>query len=129
MRNNIIMKILLIGIGGFIGSTGRYLIYSYFPGNSGNFPLSTWFVNFIGSLLIGLFYALPDSKLDPDIRLFLTLGFCGGFTTFSAFALENLKLLQTGSYLQFGWYTISSILFCVLAVFLGFQIAKNIYSI
>ncbi len=123
------MKILLIGFGGFIGSVGRYLISTYLTNDSEGFPISTWIINFTGSFLIGIFYALADSKLSPDIRLFLTVGFCGGFTTFSAFALENMKLLQTGSYLQFGWYTVSSILFCILAVFLGFQSAKYIHSL
>jgi fluoride exporter len=124
------MKTLLfIGIGGFIGSVSRYLLaraVQVFMISS--FPFGTITVNILGSLLIGLIYGLSERGvlIDPQLRLFLTVGICGGFTTFSTFSAESFYLLRDGQYLWFMAYAFLSISLCLLAVFLGFIISKNI---
>ena len=121
--------LLLIGIGGFIGSVSRYLLaraVQVFMVSS--FPFGTITVNILGSLLIGLIYGFSDRGIliDPQLRLFLTVGICGGFTTFSTFSAESFYLIRDGQYLWFMAYSIFSISLCLLAVFLGFIVSKNI---
>lgn len=114
---------LLVGLGGAIGSIARYLLGASllhrFPHLK--FPLGTFTVNFLGCLLIGLIagYAERRENFSPDIRLFLMTGLCGGFTTFSAFAHENLNLLRRGdSSLAFA-YIAASVLLGLAATWLG----------
>src|SRR3954466_13288434 len=85
------------------------------------FPLGTFVVNTIGCLLIGIFYALIEkgNLLTPEWRLALTTGFCGGFTTFSTFAYENMNLLRTGDYLYFVLYAAGSVILGLAAVYVG----------
>ena len=80
------------------------------------------------SLIIGLVlgFAVKENSLSQNQVLLLATGFCGGFTTFSAFAQENFQLLKTGDIMQFSIYTIGSILVGLLAVFIGLYIAKNL---
>ncbi len=90
-------KLLIIGLGGFIGSVVRYLTVKLVDEKLNSlFPYGTLTVNVVGSFLLGLIYmlALRKAGLTENGRLFLGVGFCGGFTTFSAFALENFNLLQ-----------------------------------
>lgn len=119
--------ILLIFLGGGLGSVCRYGL-SRWLNTSFLFPLGTFLVNILGSLLIGfiLSYALKANATSGPMVLFLTVGFCGGFTTFSAFALENLSFLKNGDYTTFAIYTISSLLFSIASVFFGFWLAKSI---
>ena len=119
---------LLVFVGGGLGSGLRYLISKYLNSNLGSFPLGTFAVNIIGSLIIGLVlgYAAKENSLSHNQVLLLATGFCGGFTTFSAFAQENFQLLKTGDIMQFSIYTIGSIVVGLLAVFLGLYIAKNL---
>lgn len=119
--------IALIGFGGMLGSISRYLMSEYITEQFPNaFPFGTFAVNVIGCLLIGLFYGLSERHewLTPEWRVFLTAGFCGGFTTFSTFAIENMALLETSRYLVFGLYTAGSVIIGILAVILGIVIAK-----
>ena len=119
--------IILVGTGGLIGSIGRYLVQNYcsrfapYP-----FPVSTFTVNIVGSLLIGIIYGLADRQnvLSQEWRLFLATGICGGFTTFSAFAMENMTLIKQGDYATFLAYTLSSIALGLGAVVLGVYISK-----
>lgn len=119
---------LLVFVGGGLGSGLRYLISKYLNSSLGSFPLGTFAVNIIGSLLIGLVlgYAAKENSLSQNQVLLLATGFCGGFTTFSAFAQENFQLLKTGDIMQFSIYTIGSIVVGLLAVFMGLYIAKNL---
>jgi CrcB protein len=90
-------KLLLIGIGGAIGSIARYIIARLVDGRLNSLlPYGTLAVNVLGSFLLGMIYmlALRKAGLTENGRLFLGVGFCGGFTTFSAFALENFNLMQ-----------------------------------
>ncbi len=119
--------LLLIGIGGFLGSIARYL--TSLLGSklwSGVFPFGTFLTNIIGCLFIGFIFGLSQKYgwLTPQWRFFLATGFCGGYTTFSTFVLDNAKLLQTGQYWPFIGYTFLSIAVGIFLVFTGILLAK-----
>jgi len=119
--------LLIVGLGGFIGSAGRYWCHvmagKYLPLT---FPYGTFLINIAGSFLIGLIFGLSEKGgwLSPEWRFFLATGFCGGFTTFSSFSLENLALLREGNYLALGLYIGLSVIVGILAAFLGMGLAK-----
>jgi fluoride exporter len=122
------IKILfIIGSGSFLGGVSRYLV-SRFIQNSiiSSFPFGTFVVNIVGCLLIGLFYGLSERSnfMSVELRMFLTIGFCGGFTTFSTFANENLALLRESDFLYFALYTSLSVFLGLMTVFLGNLITK-----
>lgn len=117
---------LLVGIGGLLGSMCRYATTLLFTRANSDFAWGTWIANIAGCLLIGVFYGLSEKFqwLTPEWRLFFATGFCGGYTTFSAFAYENLKLLEVGNYWTFSVYSISSFAVGLLAAALGIFITK-----
>jgi CrcB protein len=122
-----IKNFLLIGIGGGIGSIARYLCQKWFNENYPHpFPWGTFTVNLAGCFLIGIIYAASEKAavLSPQTRLFLITGFCGGFTTFSTFAFENMNLLRSGDGVYFLIYTITSVVLGIAAVFSGIAIMK-----
>lgn len=113
---------LFVFLGGGVGSVLRFGISGYF---NGQFPYGTFTVNLLGSLLIGLVLGFFEKQIFTNVHvLALAVGFCGGFTTFSSFAAENLKMLQNGQYLQFFFYVLLSLLLGITMVFLGFKMAK-----
>ena len=118
---------LLIFTGSGVGGVLRYLVQKGFV-DAGyiHFPAGTFVVNILGCFLIGLFDALAERNnvISPDLRLALTTGFCGGFTTFSTFANENMNLLRNGDYLYFSTYIILSIVLGIGAVMLGANCLK-----
>ena len=118
---------LLVFLGGGLGSSLRYLVSSAINQYSKVLPFGTFTVNMLGCLLIGLIlgYAQKENTLTSNQTLLLATGFCGGFTTFSAFANENLELIKNGELFNFSVYTIGSVLFGILAVFIGFYIISN----
>ena len=113
---------LLVFLGGGLGSALRYLVASAMNQYSKVLPFGTFTVNIIGCLLIGMIlgYAQRENTLTSNQTLLLATGFCGGFTTFSAFANENLELIKNGELFNFSVYTIGSVLIGILAVFIGF---------
>ncbi len=119
--------LLYIALGGSIGSILRYLSSVLLQKYCITvFPLATFLVNVIGCLLIGLVMGLLEKNQlnNNNIKWFLVTGFCGGFTTFSAFSFENITLLQNGN---FGWaflYIISSVVIGMGAVWLGLTLLK-----
>jgi fluoride exporter len=122
-----IKQFALIGLGGGIGSIARYLCQKWFSENYPQpFPWGTFIVNLSGCFLIGIIYAATEktSVLSPQLRLLLITGFCGGFTTFSTFAFENMNLLRTGDTIYFLIYTIGSVVLGICAVFAGIAIMK-----
>jgi len=118
--------IALIGIGSFIGGILRYLTTVFIQTKFlSTFPYGTLTVNILGSLIIGIVFGLSEKlNLSPEWRLFLATGICGGFTTFSAFSLETMSMLQEGQYFYSIGYVTLSILFGLLAVFLGMTLIK-----
>ncbi len=116
--------LLLVFLGGGLGSSLRYLISSYL--NNNTFAYGTLTVNIVGSLLMGFVLGeiLKQHSLSTSIVLFLATGFCGGFTTFSAFAFENMEFLKNGDYTQFILYTLGSIALGICAIFVGIWLSK-----
>ncbi|MCK0190204.1 fluoride efflux transporter CrcB [Arenibacter sp. F20364] len=119
-------QFLLVFLGGGIGSVLRFLISKTFNNAFSNFFLGTFIVNIIGCLLIGIIIGLSfkNNLLTPNQSLLLTTGFCGGFTTFSTFALEQHSFLKTGDLINFIIYTLASLIIGVLAVAAGFWLSK-----
>jgi fluoride exporter len=119
--------LLLIGTGGFLGSVTRFVTSKFLQDNYPSaFPFGTLFVNISGCFLIGLIYGISEksSLLTSGWKMFLAVGFCGGFTTFSTFANENLALLRDGDFLHFIIYTASSVFLGIAATFFGVLITK-----
>jgi len=119
-------QFLLVFLGGGIGSLLRYFISRTFNTYFQHFYLGTFLVNIIGCLIIGLVLGISfkSNLLSQNQTLLLTTGFCGGFTTFSSFALENQSLLKSGEILHFSFYTIASIAVGIFAVILGLWLSK-----
>ena len=119
-----ILSILAVGAGGFLGSIARYVTVQTLDNKLNSvFPYGTFAVNVLGSLILGIVIALMG-KQTSEWKLFLATGFCGGFTTFSAFALENISIIQgkmTGTSVT---YTLLSLLFGFLAVMAGMLIGR-----
>lgn len=125
-------NILLVALGGAAGSVARYLLSKAIQDTAATaFPWGTMAVNVAGCLLIGLFYGLASgdgTRLGADLKLMLTVGFCGGFTTFSTFANESLTLAKTGDALLSAAYIGLSVALGMLAVMAGAQLAKAFAS-
>ena len=121
-----IKSIIYVGIGGGLGSIIRYLIYVYMPFQIGkNFPWPTLAVNILGSLFIGIIYALfQKNQLTSPQYILIVTGFLGGFTTLSAFSLESVQLLRNQEYLVAILYTISTIALAMLAVLVGIKVIR-----
>ncbi len=120
-------NIILIGLGGGVGSILRYLTSVIINRNyDSKFPLATILVNIIGSLLIGitLGYLQKNNIGDSNWKYIMAIGFCGGFTTFSAFAWENANLMNNGLTVLSMIYILTSIVTCILAVFAGVWVVK-----
>jgi len=117
-----VKTVILIGVGGFIGSVSRYLTSIYVAKMvDSSFPYGTLTVNIAGSLFIGIIFGFSDrfNWLTPEWRFFLATGFCGGYTTFSTFSYETINLLREGDwYLGFG-NVLLSVVICLAATFLG----------
>lgn len=124
-----IKNILITGTGGFIGSVARY----FFSGLNMNIdyfsiPFGTLLVNITGSFIIGFLTGISERStiLTTEWRLFLMVGLCGGFTTFSSFTNENLMLLHNGQFLSILLYTGLSIFLGFIAVFFGYALTNLI---
>ncbi|ADQ78371.1 camphor resistance protein CrcB [Paludibacter propionicigenes WB4] len=121
-------QLLIVGLGGAIGSIARFLVSKLnLHWHFLSIPMGTLTVNVLGSLLIGFIAGVSarTEVISPSMRLFLMVGICGGFTTFSSFTNENLTLMQNGQFLSVLLYTGFSIFFGFLAVYLGY-VASNL---
>lgn len=119
-------EIIYVALGGSLGSVGRYLIglfYAQF--STSGYPLGTLTVNLLGSLIIGVLSALYIKSGSSTIQFMLITGFCGGFTTFSTFSLDSLKLLQSGEYTQFLIYAAVSMIGGIFLCISGFWITQK----
>ncbi|MCA6075482.1 fluoride efflux transporter CrcB [Fulvivirga sedimenti] len=122
-----IKNLLVVGLGGFAGSICRYLFYIWLE-KERNMPLATFTVNMLGSFVLGIFigYFLIRGAETNIARLFFAVGFCGSFTTFSTFALENWNMFNNQEYLQLAGYTVASFAIGILMIFGGIVIGKAI---
>jgi len=118
------LKFIAVFIGGGLGSALRYAANCCIKTEAHH---STLLVNFIGSLILGFvfYYFAQRLHLNEEVRLLLTVGFCGGLTTFSAFAHENYLMLTQGEFFKAALYIGASVLVSIIAVFLGVLIAKQ----
>jgi CrcB protein len=124
-----IKSLLIVGTGGFIGTVLRFLVSRYFQENTFSlFPWGTFTVNIVGSLLIGIFYGMSErgNMLTPEVRIFLTVGICGGFTTFSSLTNDAFILLQEKEWLKVSLYASLSFFLGLVAVYLGRTLIKSI---
>jgi CrcB protein len=120
-----------IALGSALGGVSRYLIGGLVQRGAGaGFPLGTLAVNVTGSFLLGLFlrYALETPTLTPELRALLTIGFCGGYTTFSTFSYETVALLEDGQWSRAGAYVAASLVLSVGATLLGLLAARGVIS-
>lgn len=113
---------LCVGAGGMAGAMLRYLAGIWI--HDEGFPLATFFVNIMGSVVIGFIIGISEkAELSPNLVLFFKTGFCGGFTTFSTFSAEVLDLLEKKEYLTGSGYAVGSVMLCVFGVFFGKTLA------
>jgi CrcB protein len=122
------MAYLWIAVGSALGGMARHLCGELSARWFGTaFPWGTLFINVLGSFVIGLFYAWAASRPDvsDNTKLFVMVGLCGGYTTFSAFSLQTLNLMQTGEWLRAGAYILASVLLCLLAVWAGYALGAR----
>jgi CrcB protein len=120
-----LLTYLWVAIGGAMGSMARFWMANAVSAVTGPaFPWGTLGINIIGSFVIGLFYALtgPGGRFDvpSDARIFVMIGICGGFTTFSSFSLQTLMLLQDGAVARAGAYILGSVVLCLVFVWVGY---------
>lgn len=125
-----LLNLIYVGVGGFFGSIGRYLlagaVYRTFPNL--NFPIGTTVVNILGCFLIGLITGLVEVRnlLSPEMRLFILIGLLGGFTTFSTFGFETVNLLRDGAVITALANVLIQVIVGITAVWLGFNIIRYI---
>lgn len=119
------LKIFLVFIGGGLGATSRYLVTTLLAGRLGNFPIGTFTANIIGSLLMGIVVGVLAGKSDAELyRVFIAVGFLGGFTTFSSFSAETLTLIQNGGIFAAAVNVGASVLIGLLACAAGLKLTQ-----
>lgn len=118
--------LLLVFLGGGLGSTLRYGLGKYLNSSTMGFPYGTFAANILGSLLIGIILgiAAKNDSISQNTMLLIATGFCGGFTTFSTFAYENHVFLKNGEFGLFALYTLGSFIVAFSAVFFGIWVVK-----
>ena len=121
-----------VAAGSAIGGVSRYLLGGVVQRAAGTgFPMCTLVVNLTGSFLLGLFlrYAIDPPTLAPEWRAFLTIGFCGGYTTFSTFSYETVALLEDGQWSRAALYVGLSLALALAATMLGFAAARGLVTL
>lgn len=122
------MTYIALIIGGSLGTLSRYFVGYYCNAHFGmTFPYGTFLVNIIGSFLIGIFFALSEPfNISHTMRLFIFTGFFGGFTTFSAFSLDTMHLVQSQNYKSAFLYVFGTNIIGLALVFLGYYLIKTV---
>lgn len=126
----VIKSVFIAGLGGFIGTVMRFVLARYLQLQVDSvFPWGTFAVNIAGSFLIGIFYGLSEREgiMSAEWRIFLTIGVCGGFTTFSSLSNDAFFLMQNKEWLRFAAYAGFSFTLGLMAVYLGRTAIKAIY--
>ena len=121
-----------IALGSAIGGVGRYVLGGLVQRSfAGTFPIGTLVVNITGSFLLGflLRYAVATPTMTPEFRALLTVGLCGGYTTFSTFSYESLALMEDGDWGRAGLYIALSLGLSLLATFLGLAAARELVAV
>lgn len=120
---------LIVMLGGALGTLARYTVSVLTASISRDLPWGTIIINITGSCLIGFFGTLTLASgrfpVSENMRLFVMVGFCGGYTTFSSFSLQTLDLMRSGAFLRAGFNMIASVILCILAVAVGHYVASH----
>ena len=126
MDTDIIKNVFIVGSGSFLGGTARYLVSLAMKGLCKGFPLATLAVNLTGCFLIGLLWGLftKNGSEGSNWALFLTMGLCGGFTTFSTFSKEALMMLQSGNMWGFAGYVTISVVIGIALIAFGYMLVR-----
>jgi fluoride exporter len=116
-----VYTLLFVGIGGFIGAVLRYVLGGWIQNSFVNFPVGTLVINTTGSFFLGLIMYLSEYQglFDDETRIFLTIGLIGGYTTLSTFSYESFRLLDDSKFTLMAINVVSTVLFSMLAVYLG----------
>ena len=119
-------NILLVALGGAIGATCRYVISNIVDKSiKGTFPISTFIINMLGCLLMGIFYGLSlKMNISENYRAIIVSGILGAFTTFSTFSMEGFTMLKNGEYLLMLSYILVSIIVGLVLVFIGMKVVN-----
>lgn len=121
-----------VALGSAIGGVARYLLGGFIQERAGSaFPVQTLVINVTGSFLLGLIQrtALDSTALSPEIRAMLTIGVCGGYTTFSTFSLETVRLVEDGDWRRAGLYVAGSVVLSIAAALLGIAAARQLIEL
>lgn len=131
MKSQELVLVGAVAAGGALGSVGRYLLGAFIQGRAApGFPMATLVINVAGSFLLGLILqaALEGTGMSPATRLFLATGFCGGFTTFSTFSYETLRLVEEGEHAPAVAYVALSVGLSVGAALGGAMLARRLFA-
>lgn len=125
---------LWIALGGALGSVARFACSAWVASVVGEtFPWGTMLINVVGSFVIGFFATLtgPDGRalVSGDIRQFVMIGICGGYTTFSSFSLQTMSLAQDGEYVRASLNVVLSVVLCLASVWLGHVAAMSLNAV
>lgn len=133
ISGDFMLAYFLVAIGGALGSVARFGLNGLISTRFGEtFPWGTLVINVTGSFLIGVFAAYSDPEgrvmISPGVRQFLMIGICGGYTTFSSFSLQTLRLAQDREWLYAGGNILLSVVLCLVAVWLGYALGAMFNS-
>ena len=120
-----------VALGSAVGGASRFALSTFVQQRASSaFPFGTLIVNITGSLILGfvLRYALASPSVSAEMRALLTTGFCGGYTTFSTFSYETIKLIEDGDYRQAGGYVLASVVLSLIAIFVGILLAGQLVA-
>ena len=124
--------VLYIAIGSAVGGVARYLLASWVQSRFGaGFPVGTLLINVTGSflLMVLLQLSLATPAVSAEMRALLTTGFCGGYTTFSTFSYETVRLIEDGDWRRAGWYVAASVVLSIAAAFAGVVAGRSVVAI
>lgn len=124
------LNVLLVALGGGLGAAGRYGVSLAAPARPGEWPFATFTINVLGSLLIGILggWLATKGEAGEQYRLLLGVGVLGGFTTFSAFSLETMRMIERNDWLGASTYSLGSVLAGLAAVAIGLLMAKRVFG-